>query len=337
MGMNDSLLLKDNMNLAPIVLFTYTRKNHLILTIDSLKHNQLAKLSDIYIYSDAPKVGKELEVEAVREYIKTIKGFKNIYIIERTENYGLARNIVEAVTEIVQQYGKVIVLEDDIVTSPFFLDYMNCALLKYQMVDQVMAISGYIPPINDKGLSETFFLPWFYCWGWGTWDQAWNKMDTDVQNIVKRISKVQIDYINCYGTNKDPWRQVLANKNGTMKTWAIFFYVAICNVKGLVLFPKDCYSKSIGLDGTGEHSQDCYEEDFRKLNDNQYVKLPPAPIIDEVAVKRVKEYYKSITGIREYYRKCLRIWKIGGCKLVLMKIQTVLKRVLIKWMKKNWK
>ena len=146
-------------NLAPIVLFTYNRLDHTKQTVEALRANLYAKESVLYIYSDAPKTEAAGEaVQAVRDYLHTIDGFCEVYIILREENWGLARNIMDGVTEIVNQYGKIIVLEDDIVTSKYFLKYMNDALTLYKDFPQVMSVSGYMYPIEKENLPETFFM-----------------------------------------------------------------------------------------------------------------------------------------------------------------------------------
>ena len=104
------------MILAPIVLFTYNRPWHTRQTIEALQKNHLASESVIFIFSDGPKTKEdEPKVEEVRKFLKTIQGFKQIEIIEREKNWGLAKNIIDGVTKVVNEYGKVIVLEDDII------------------------------------------------------------------------------------------------------------------------------------------------------------------------------------------------------------------------------
>ena len=147
------------MKFSPIILFVYNRPWHTRKTIEALQKNLLADQSDLVIYSDAPKRNSdEQKVTEVRNLIKTVKGFKNLIINERKENYGLARSIITGVTETIDKYGRVIVLEDDIITSKYFLKYMNEALEIHKSEDRVMHISGYMYPIDPLGLPETFFL-----------------------------------------------------------------------------------------------------------------------------------------------------------------------------------
>ena len=160
------------MSLAPIVLFVYNRPEHTRKTVKALQDNDLTDESILYIFSDAAKNDDEVEnVEKVREYIRTISGFKQIIIIEREKNYGLANSIISGVTEIVNKYGKIIVLEDDLVTSKYFLSFMNDALEIYKDENKVICIHGYIYPIKSE-LPETFFIKGADCWGWATWKRG---------------------------------------------------------------------------------------------------------------------------------------------------------------------
>ena len=131
------------MKLAPILLFVYNRPDHVKRGIESLLANNLAKDSELYIFSDAAKNSEtQTAVDEVRRFIHTIQGFKEIHYVERTENWGLARNIIDGVTSLVNQYGKVIVLEDDLIVAPYFLQFMNDALETYQDEENVCHIQA---------------------------------------------------------------------------------------------------------------------------------------------------------------------------------------------------
>jgi hypothetical protein len=215
-----------NKNLAPIVLFVYNRPWHTKQTIEALQKNELASESELFIYSDAPKNKKaEEKVKKVREYIKNIDGFKKITIIEREKNWGLANNIINGVTEIVNKYGKIIVLEDDLVTSPYFLRFMNEALEFYKHNEKVMHISGYMFPVFNDDLEDTFFIKPTTCWGWATWDRAWKYYKKDVDYYLKIFDKKMIYDFNLNNSYKY-FDQIIQNKEGKINTWAIFWYAS---------------------------------------------------------------------------------------------------------------
>ena len=160
-------------------MFTYNRPHHTFKTVEALKNNFLASESRLFIFSDGPKNNNSvLGVEKVRTYLKKIDGFKSIKIIERKKNLGLATSIIEGVTKIINEFGKIIVIEDDLVTSPFFLNYMNDALTIYKNDDQV---AGYLYPI-DKILDSTFFIKGADCWG-GQPEKSWKFLNLTVLNL----------------------------------------------------------------------------------------------------------------------------------------------------------
>ena len=152
------------MILAPITLFTYNRLWHTQQTIEALRNNELADVSELFLFSDGPKSEADREkVQSVREYLKSVTGFKKVAVVERDRNLGLAQSIISGVTEFVNKYGRVIVLEDDMLTSPFFLRFMNDALEFYKDEEKVISIHGYMYPVKAE-LPETFFLKGADCW-----------------------------------------------------------------------------------------------------------------------------------------------------------------------------
>ena len=253
-------------NLAPIVLFTYNRLDHTKQTVEALRANLYAKESVLYIYSDAPKTDAAAgAVQVVRDYLHTIDGFREVHIVLREENWGLARNIMDGVTEIVNQYGKIIVLEDDIVTSRYFLKYMNDALEIYKDAPQVMNISGYMYPLVTADLPEAFFMHYGYCWGWATWKAAWDLFERAPKKLIQEFTKDDIHHFNLEGA-VEVWQQVVANEEGSLYTWAVFWYAAIFRNKGLTFVPRESITLNAGMDGTGEH---CGETDLYHVNLNQ--------------------------------------------------------------------
>ena len=241
------------MDLAPIVLFVYNRSWHTQQTVEALQRNKLAAQSNLIIYSDGPKSEDEVtKVGEVRNYIRQISGFKSLRILEKEGNSGLANSVIQGVTDVVNEYGKVIVLEDDLVTSPFFLQYMNDALIIYKDKKKVMHISGYNFPISLTDLYETFFYRSTSCWGWATWSDRWAIFEKDVDKTLKQFNLKDIYRFNLNG-NIDFWSQVVANKQKKLNTWAIFWYAKVFLNNGLCLHPAVSLVTNIGHDGSGRH------------------------------------------------------------------------------------
>ena len=238
-------------NYAPIALFTYSRADHTRQAVESLLHNKEAAKSDLYVFSDGPKnEDKKQAVKENREYIHAIKGFKSIHIVERDKNWGLANSLIAGITEVINQYGSVIVVEDDLILSPSFLEFMNEALEKYKNDNKVGAITAYCP-VKDETLPETFFLRYFHCWGWATWKRSWDLMNLDTKYLLRKLRwktrKFNLDgSINNYG-------MLYCQKVGLVDSWFIRFYASLFLAKKLTLFPGRSLASNHGLDGSGTH------------------------------------------------------------------------------------
>lgn len=243
------------MSAAPIILFVYNRPDHTLQTLQALEKNALAASSELFIYSDAPKNQQsKVAVEQVREVIKSDWKFKKVHLILRDTNCGLAANVIDGVSTIVKKYGRIIVLEDDLTTSPFALTYFNDALERYQHEDRVMQISGYGYPLKDLALlPETFFFRVANSWGWATWDRAWNHFNADINSLTDDFTTEQIHQFSIEG-KENFWKQVQEFKSGKINSWAIRWYASVFKNNGLVLYPRNSLTQNIGNDGSGTHT-----------------------------------------------------------------------------------
>lgn len=287
---------------SPIVLFVYNRPWHTRQTVEALKKNELADKSELFIFSDGWKNDQDkTKVLEVREYLKTIDGFKKVHIIERERNYGLADNIIDGVTKIVNEYGKIIVLEDDIVASPYFLKFMNEALERYKDEERVFGVTGYTLPIQKKGLPSTYFLRFFACWGWGTYARAWNLYEKNPDKLINTFTKEMIKEFD-FNNSGMFWSQVIANKEQKINTWAIFYYATVFLNKGLFLTPRESFTINIGHDGSGIH---CGETDCFNTNLVQDYNIKFPDVVEELTIARERymEYFKSIR--RPFWK---RVW-----------------------------
>lgn len=240
-----------NSKFAPLVLFTYCRPWHTQKTIEALLANTEAPETNLYIFSDAPKNEKAVEgVLKTRKYIHTISGFKSIHIIEREKNWGLSNSLIDGISKIVNDYGKVIVVEDDIVVSPFFLKFMNEALNLYENEEKVASIHAYVYPTQKK-LPDTFFIQGADCWGWATWKRAWNIFNSNAQELLDEIIQKklqrQFDFDYTY-----PYVDMLKDQiNGKINSWAIRWYASAFLKNMYTLYPGQSMAKQIGMDGIG--------------------------------------------------------------------------------------
>jgi hypothetical protein len=275
---------------APIALFVYNRPTHTRQTVEALQKNMLAKDSDLIVFSDAPRTeSHEAAVREVRRYIRQIDGFRSITILERETNFGLAQSIIDGVTTLCKKHGRLIVLEDDLVTSPYFLRFMNDALDMYENEDQVMHISGATYPIAPMD-DETFFLRIPLCWGWATWDRAWRHFKKSNDVMLKFDQTMRIDF--SFNGTYDTWVQLELNKSGLINSWFVYWYATLFFRGGLALFSGKSLVRNIGMDGSGVHCGASNYYDMRLAT--TAIQIAPIPLIESVeAVKRHEIYFRN--------------------------------------------
>lgn len=241
-------------NLAPIALFVYNRPEHTRRTLKFLKENLLADESRLFIFSDAAKDEQQRDkVAEVREIIRSVEGFKSVQVIERKSNFGLADSIIDGVTRLTEKYGRIIVFEDDLVSSPYTLQYFNDALKLYENADRVMHIGAYMYPLKNKDLPQAFFYRAASSWGWATWGRAWKYFEPDIDKIIRNFDSGKRYQFSIEGT-MNFWKQVREFKRGKNNSWAIRWYASIFLNDGLTLNPSASLINNIGHDGTGIHS-----------------------------------------------------------------------------------
>jgi hypothetical protein len=278
-------------NFAPIALFVYNRPEHTRRTIKFLKQNLLAEQSRLFIFSDAAKnQSSQTLVEQVREIIKSVDGFLEVQIIERKSNMGLADSIIDGVSRLVKEYGKVIVFEDDLISSSYTLQYFNDALNRYQNEDKVMHVGAYMYALNDESLPETFFYRAATSWGWATWDRAWINFEPDIDQLISQFNTEKKHQFSIEGA-MNFWKQIQEFKSGKNNSWAIRWYASIFLKGGLTLNPSQSLINNIGHDGTGIHSG---------LNDIYNVIINPQPI--HFFPEKIKEDQQSYLAIKEFLK-----------------------------------
>lgn len=285
------------MVLAPIVLFVYNRPWHTQQTVEALQKNELAEASDLFVFADVQKSDTDTDTDKekvleVREYIKTISGFKRVNLVEREQNLGLANSIINGVTEIVNKYGRIIVLEDDMVSSPYFLKFMNEALEFYKDEKKVISIHGYIYPVNAR-LPETFFLRGADCWGWATWKRGWDIFEPNgwklMQEIRKRKLQKRFDINRAYPYTKTLEDQI-RRKNDS---WAVRWYASAFLKNKLTLHPGRTLIFNIGLDASGTHSS--ITTVYGTEVSMEPISVKNIPVEENIiALNKIENYLKSI-------------------------------------------
>ena len=262
--------------LAPIVIFTYVRVEKLKKSIETLQQCDLSKKSHLYIFSDSYKNKKEKpQVDKVRKYIKSIKGFKKISIVRRKKNYGLSENIIDGITKIINKYGKIIVVEEDIIVDKNFLNFLNHSLDFYKNKDSVWHISGWNYNLKLSLSLDGYFTKTMNCWGWGTWKNRWRFFEKNPQKIINTWTQKMIDQFNFDNTHNF-FSQITRNKEHKINTWAIFWYAVIFENRKLCLNPTTSHSENIGIGKGSTHTSNIDEIFKSKINDKikKKLKLP---------------------------------------------------------------
>lgn len=291
--------------LAPIVLFVYNRLDHTVQTIDSLKRNALSKESDLIIYSDAAKSASEKKgVDLVRKFITEIDGFKSIKIIFRNVNFGVDRSIIDGVSSVIERHEKIIVLEDDLITSVDFIDYMNRALEHYKDNKKIFSITGVSYPINIPStyVKDVYLGHRCASWSWATWRDRWKKLDSEIDSTEYHEFITNKNAVSKFNLGGDDMSDTLtARAKSRILTWDILWCFAHFKNNAYCLYPVKSKVSNIGLDGSGVH---CTKEalKFYTKTSNNHIVFPKEIDIDERITINLKELYR--------YSAFLRIKKI---------------------------
>jgi len=285
--------------LSPVIVFVYNRLEHTIETIEALAKNSIADKTEIYIFSDAPKDEKsEKKVTLIREYLDSLgekRLFKSVKVIKAESNNGLAKSVILGVSQIIKAYGKVIVVEDDLVSSSDFLEYMNDALDFYEANNNIWSISGYNVPIEiPNDYKSEVYLSYRGCsWGWATWNDRWEKVDWDVSDY--HVYKKNKDLRRRFGRGgRDLSFMLDLQMQGKIDSWAIRWCYTQSKLDMFTVYPVVSRIKNIGLDGTGTHSGMTSHYDSVLNNNHQKCNFDNSGL-DKRLLKRFRNHYMSLS------------------------------------------
>jgi hypothetical protein len=289
---------------SPVAVFGFNRPKHLRRTLDSLSSNVGAKSSAIFLFIDGPR--NDQDIFLIRECVDLSTDFQNRFasfnVYTQDSNQGLARSIITGVSKVLENYSTVIVVEDDLVTSPLFLDFINRALNRYANDQEVASIHGFVTPFK-KPLSEPFFMRGADCWGWGTWRDRWELFNPNGQELLDQLESRELlkefDLDGAYpfsGMLKDQ----IAGKNNS---WAIRWHASIFLQNKLTLYPARTYVVNIGFDGSGTHTghTSIYESELSLVQQQ----LPNKIEVSQAGVRELSRWYREV-----YFGKTRKIKKI---------------------------
>jgi putative methyltransferase (TIGR04325 family) len=302
------------MELAPIVIFTYNRPDKTLKVIESLKKNQLAKYSNLYVFCDGINKSKKddfFKVNCVIEIIKNTDGFKNIKLIQRNKNLGLYKNITLGLDYIFKKNKKAIILEDDIIVSPNFLKYMNDCLIMYENDNEVGSICSNLSKNKEK-LPSTFFLYHQDCWGWGAWRRSWKLFDHNNKRLLKKIKDQGLEKKFNF-ENKYNFTRLLIGNQLKKRSWAVNWYASLLVHKKLSLYSSIPMSKNIGLGENSTNSKMIFKVlDVARLKKNIKYK--------KIKIEESQEGYKAIIN---FYAKNQNIKPINLVNKLRIKVRWV--------------
>lgn len=294
---------------TPIAIFIFNRPNHTFNTISNLKKNAEFKDSEIYFFCDGPRTPEEsLKTDETRRVAHDLQHPKK-HIIESQHNKGLSASIKDGVNHVLQKHESIIVIEDDLIVSPHFLNYMNTALKKYSSDERVAQIAGHMFPIKNANSRGSVFLPFPTSWGWGTWKRAWQGMTEESPHAIEKIRsrrwRFSFDLNGAY-----PFSKMLSdrikNKNNS---WAIWFYYNFYNKSNVALYPNISLVNNSGFDGTGTH---CRPEDmtFTKFEESPVNSFPAEVNVDNNTLLKARRFLMKQRGLTRISLDTL--WRLFG-------------------------
>lgn len=291
--------MEKSKNLAPVVMFVYNRADHLKKTYDALSKCQEAKDTDLFIFSDGPKNEKAVsEVNEVRKLLEKIEkksDFKSINVRASDENKGLAKSIIEGVTEIIEKYEQVIVLEDDCVASKHLLKFMNSSLNYYKENKDIGSIAGFTPQLSfPENFKDDVFLAHRSCsWGWATWKDRWIGVDWNLEKVDEFYkSPILIKKLNSNGA--DRFIRLYRQTKGNGSSWSVRFGAHLVKNNQMTVYPRYSYIENVGCDASGIHSK---VEDAEKMmvDMSKAIESPKLilPEMNEEIQKIMKKHYSG--------------------------------------------
>ncbi len=279
--------------LAPIALFVYNRPNHTQSLLNSLASNEEAKESLLYVFCDGPKRGVPSDlVDEVKKVVKVENRFKNLFLIEQSENQGLANSIIFGVQYILERHDTVIVLEDDLIVSRFFLKFMNDSLVIYKQEEKVISIGACNYFTNDENILNTIFLPLVDCLGWATWKNRWKLFEHDSRKLLDEINARNLtDKLNLHGFYD--FKGMLQNQiSGKVDSWAIRWTVTSFLYDKVTLYPNPSLTQHVASTDATHASH---------LNIRPSLANHPIPVIYTKPHVKFKNYKKMLIAYYSYF------------------------------------
>ena len=291
-----------------LVVFAYNRPSHFKSVIEQLSQTSGIKDFDLYIFIDGPKTDSDSrKVNEVRLIAESVNFTKSLLITSSTTNKGLANSVISGVSEVLKIHESVIVLEDDIIVSPCFLNFMLEALAKFSNSKTVFSLSGFNYPLSYNESDPNYYLSYrSSSWGWATWADRWMKVDWSCTSYEQTKSqKNSIRDFNRGG--EDLFNLLTMQMEGKIDSWSIRFDYAHFENQGLCLHPKQSLVENIGFDGSGTHpaSKGSFRQQKSVLEIRDYPSIPDDLTHSKLMQKRFDSYFRPRILSLEYIKRFL--------------------------------
>ena len=285
--------------MTPLAIFAFRRPDHLRALLASVAKCRRLEECAITIFCDGPRGPDDADaVQAARTVAREWAAAQGAQIVERAENLGLARSIVTAVTELVNAHGRVIVVEDDMILSPDFLDFILMGLDRYEHDERALQITGFQFALEPLPKADAFFIPLASTWGWATWRRAWQHFRWQPENPERLEDSATRDRFNLEGAY--PYSTLLKNRlEGRNDSWGILWYWAVFQADGLVVFPRESLVNVGGADGSGTHCNtrhhDAGPQQLGRMRGSEVFVWPGDVACDEAEWRAIK---RCMAGLR---------------------------------------
>lgn len=237
-----------------IACFVYRRPDLTSQMLNSLAANPESCRLPLYVFSDGAKTAEEKDgVEETRRVVESFSDSLDITFINNSENVGLSRQIISGVTKVLESYESVVVLEDDLILSPFFLRFMLDGLNVYQDCQKVISVHGYFYPHQDS-LPDSFLLRGADCWGWATWRRGWELFVSDSDLLLNELTGRRLLGKFNYGVGRSYTKMLTADRDGVIDSWAVRWHASAILNNALTVYPGESLVLNAGHDGSGTHS-----------------------------------------------------------------------------------
>jgi hypothetical protein len=304
------------MDCFPIAIFTYNRLRHTQETIAALSRNHLAQQSHLIIFSDGPKDNQSSDgVFKIRSYLRQVIGFKQIDIVEREKNWGFSHSIISGINETLKTYSGVIVVEDDIVTAPYFLTFLNSALLRYKDDHRIFSVTGFSPPpvvmTFPANYKEFVYLnSRFSSWGWATWKDRWQLANWNIADYehLKTDPAFKLSYSL---PGRDRYKLFCDQLAGRINSWDILWDAAHHVNHAYCVYPRRSLVNNIGLDGSG---MNCGNFRINFLENNLSPQKHSFPDYLKPDTRVIQRYSRAFDN-----RTVIKIWRVYRIFLYFLK------------------